>query len=163
MAKWMQYNLTGILNLKPFHPPLFYKIIMEQYFHKKIVEYACLCGILSPLTKLYFCRHCLFLRCAFCCHHEVSKLAEIAIRWFDIWLMSVYRWILISAPTVWKTSLHRKLSWERTSATPVSIAHHVSLHYLLAPLKFKFQCSQKMKVERNPLKILKWSRRKCTI
>lgn len=40
--------------------------------NKKIVEYACLCGILSPLTKLYFCRHCLNLRCAFCCHHEVS-------------------------------------------------------------------------------------------
>lgn len=46
---------------------------MEQFFlNKKIVDYACLCGILSPLTKLYFCRHCLNLRCAFCCHHEVS-------------------------------------------------------------------------------------------
>lgn len=46
---------------------------MEQFFlNKNFVDYACLCGILSPLTKLYFCRHCLNLRCAFCCHHEVS-------------------------------------------------------------------------------------------
>lgn len=48
---------------------------MEQFFlNKKIVEYACLCGVLSPLTKMYFCRHCLNLRCAFCCHHEVSGI-----------------------------------------------------------------------------------------
>ncbi|CRK88090.1 CLUMA_CG001875, isoform A [Clunio marinus] len=46
---------------------------MDFFLSKKIVEYACLCGVLSPLTKLYFCRHCLNLRCAFCCHHEVDS------------------------------------------------------------------------------------------
>uniref|UniRef100_A0A182QQ57 Dynactin subunit 4 n=1 Tax=Anopheles farauti TaxID=69004 RepID=A0A182QQ57_9DIPT len=37
------------------------------------VEYACVCGLLNPLTKLYFCRHCAKLRCGFCVCHEVDS------------------------------------------------------------------------------------------
>ncbi|XP_052866405.1 dynactin subunit 4 [Anopheles cruzii] len=37
------------------------------------VEYGCVCGLLNPLTKLYFCRHCLKLRCGFCVCHEVDS------------------------------------------------------------------------------------------
>uniref|UniRef100_A0A182IWX8 Dynactin subunit 4 n=1 Tax=Anopheles atroparvus TaxID=41427 RepID=A0A182IWX8_ANOAO len=37
------------------------------------VEYACVCGLLNPLTKLYFCRHCMKLRCGFCVCHEVDS------------------------------------------------------------------------------------------
>ncbi|XP_041769870.1 dynactin subunit 4 [Anopheles merus] len=37
------------------------------------VEYACVCGLLNPLTKLYFCRHCMKLRCGFCVCQEVDS------------------------------------------------------------------------------------------
>ncbi|XP_053682885.1 dynactin subunit 4 [Sabethes cyaneus] len=37
------------------------------------VEYACVCGLLNPLTKLYFCRYCMKLRCGFCVCHEVDS------------------------------------------------------------------------------------------
>lgn len=38
-----------------------------------VVEYACVCGLLNPLTKLYFCRYCMKLRCGFCVCHEVDS------------------------------------------------------------------------------------------
>ncbi|KAG5673323.1 hypothetical protein PVAND_003383 [Polypedilum vanderplanki] len=44
-----------------------------EYLLSKNVEYVCECGLLKPLTNLYFCRHCLNLRCFFCCHHEVDS------------------------------------------------------------------------------------------
>lgn len=50
----------------------FYEI-MEYFLEPTAVEYVCACGILSPITKLFFCRHCLQLRCAFCVNHEVRK------------------------------------------------------------------------------------------
>lgn len=33
---------------------------------------SCTCSALSPLTRLYFCRHCIKLRCQLCVSHEVS-------------------------------------------------------------------------------------------
>uniref|UniRef100_A0A2M4AME9 Dynactin subunit 4 n=1 Tax=Anopheles triannulatus TaxID=58253 RepID=A0A2M4AME9_9DIPT len=36
------------------------------------VEYACVCGLLNPLTNLYFCKHCSKLRCGNCVCHEVD-------------------------------------------------------------------------------------------
>lgn len=44
---------------------------MEYFLEPNVIEYVCACGLLSPLTKLYFCRHCLKLRCQFCLFHEV--------------------------------------------------------------------------------------------
>ncbi|KAK4883326.1 hypothetical protein RN001_006645 [Aquatica leii] len=38
-----------------------------------VVHYACTCGILKPISKLYFCRHCLELRCGFCVCHEADS------------------------------------------------------------------------------------------
>ncbi|XP_026764519.1 dynactin subunit 4 [Galleria mellonella] len=37
------------------------------------VKYICSCGQLKPITSLYFCRHCLKIRCGFCICHEVDS------------------------------------------------------------------------------------------
>ncbi|XP_041970865.1 dynactin subunit 4 [Aricia agestis] len=37
------------------------------------VKYVCSCGQLKPITNLYFCRHCLKIRCGFCICHEVDS------------------------------------------------------------------------------------------
>ncbi|KAM3956768.1 LOW QUALITY PROTEIN: dynactin subunit 4 [Aphomia sociella] len=37
------------------------------------VKYMCSCGQLKPITSLYFCRHCLKIRCGFCICHEVDS------------------------------------------------------------------------------------------
>lgn len=37
------------------------------------VKYICTCGQLKPITSLYFCRHCLKIRCGFCICHEVDS------------------------------------------------------------------------------------------
>ena len=39
----------------------------------KKIRYLCSCGLAQPLSKLYFCRHCLDLRCGFCVSHEVDS------------------------------------------------------------------------------------------
>jgi len=37
------------------------------------VLYRCSCGSKKPISSLYFCRHCLDLRCGFCVSHEVDS------------------------------------------------------------------------------------------
>lgn len=37
------------------------------------IRYMCSCGLSQPLSKLYFCRHCLDLRCGYCVSHEVDS------------------------------------------------------------------------------------------
>ncbi|XP_072939402.1 dynactin subunit 4 [Epargyreus clarus] len=37
------------------------------------VKYVCSCGQMKPITSLYFCRHCLKIRCGFCICHEVDS------------------------------------------------------------------------------------------
>ncbi|KAI1303581.1 Dynactin subunit 4 [Halotydeus destructor] len=37
------------------------------------VVYECSCGYLRPISKVYFCRHCLKLRCKNCLSHEVDS------------------------------------------------------------------------------------------
>uniref|UniRef100_A0A0K8TMS8 Dynactin subunit 4 n=1 Tax=Tabanus bromius TaxID=304241 RepID=A0A0K8TMS8_TABBR len=46
---------------------------MANFLQPPVVNFACTCGILNPITKLYFCRHCLKLRCGFCVCHEVDS------------------------------------------------------------------------------------------
>ncbi|XP_055390062.1 dynactin subunit 4 [Condylostylus longicornis] len=46
---------------------------MANFLQESPVKYVCSCGILNPITKLYFCRHCLSLRCGFCVCHEVDS------------------------------------------------------------------------------------------
>ncbi|KAH0809413.1 hypothetical protein GEV33_013378 [Tenebrio molitor] len=38
-----------------------------------VVKYACTCGLLKPISTLYFCRYCCQLRCGFCVCHEVDS------------------------------------------------------------------------------------------
>lgn len=38
-----------------------------------VVKYACTCGLLKPISQLYFCRYCSQLRCSFCVCHEVIQ------------------------------------------------------------------------------------------
>ena len=37
------------------------------------VVLGCSCGSSEPLSRLYFCRHCLDLRCGFCVAQEVDS------------------------------------------------------------------------------------------
>ena len=46
---------------------------MANFMQDSVVKYACSCGILNPISKLFFCRHCPKLRCGFCVCHEVSN------------------------------------------------------------------------------------------
>lgn len=45
---------------------------MTTLFAPDIVRYACSCGALRPIHRLYFCRHCLKIRCVYCVYHEVD-------------------------------------------------------------------------------------------
>ncbi len=44
------------------------------HFFQRDVLIVCTCGSLRPLTKLYFCRHCIVLRCGYCVCHEVDSI-----------------------------------------------------------------------------------------
>ncbi|XP_037026479.1 dynactin subunit 4 [Bradysia coprophila] len=46
---------------------------MANIVEPSCVNYVCSCGHLNPITKLYFCRYCLKLRCGFCVCHEVDS------------------------------------------------------------------------------------------
>ncbi|CAK9820857.1 Dynactin subunit 4 [Anthophora plagiata] len=37
------------------------------------VRYVCNCGSLKPISKIYFCRYCLKIRCGYCVCHEVDS------------------------------------------------------------------------------------------
>lgn len=44
------------------------------HFSQRDVLAVCTCGSLKPLTRLYFCRHCVVLRCGYCVSHEVDSI-----------------------------------------------------------------------------------------
>ncbi|XP_033230347.1 dynactin subunit 4 [Belonocnema kinseyi] len=46
---------------------------MAYLFQPDYVKYACSCGSLKPISKIYFCRHCLKIRCGYCVCHEVDS------------------------------------------------------------------------------------------
>ncbi|XP_031629358.1 dynactin subunit 4 [Contarinia nasturtii] len=46
---------------------------MANILESNVVSYVCACGHLNPITKLFFCRHCLKPRCGFCVCHEVDS------------------------------------------------------------------------------------------
>lgn len=46
---------------------------MAYLIQPDYVKYACTCGKLKPITNIYFCRHCLKVRCGFCICHEVRE------------------------------------------------------------------------------------------
>lgn len=61
---------------------------MANIVEPSCVNYVCSCGHLNPITKLYFCRHCLKLRCGFCVCHEVS-IVYTEIGNLDSWNLNV--------------------------------------------------------------------------
>ncbi|KAK2717486.1 dynactin subunit 4-like [Artemia franciscana] len=44
-----------------------------QFISVDKVKYLCSCGNLEPLCRIYFCRHCLKLKCGDCVFHEVDS------------------------------------------------------------------------------------------
>lgn len=46
---------------------------MSYIIGPNVVRYACTCGLLKPISYLYFCRYCTQLRCSFCVCHEVDS------------------------------------------------------------------------------------------
>lgn len=52
---------------------------MTHIVGPEVVKYACVCGLLKPISRLYFCRHCLELRCSFCVCHEVLTAFQLNI------------------------------------------------------------------------------------
>ncbi|XP_044263145.1 dynactin subunit 4 [Tribolium madens] len=46
---------------------------MAHIVGPEVVKYACTCGLLKPISLLYFCRYCCELRCGFCVCHEVDS------------------------------------------------------------------------------------------
>lgn len=46
---------------------------MAYLIQPDYVKYMCSCGQQKPITSLYFCRHCLKIRCGFCICHEVDS------------------------------------------------------------------------------------------
>ncbi|XP_068222364.1 dynactin subunit 4-like [Palaemon carinicauda] len=47
---------------------------MAHLFQVDRVRLLCSCGLPRPITSIYFCRHCLKLRCGNCVSHEVDTL-----------------------------------------------------------------------------------------
>lgn len=43
------------------------------HFRSDCVSYLCSCNLYKPVWKMYFCRHCLKLRCGDCVSHEVDS------------------------------------------------------------------------------------------
>ena len=46
---------------------------MAYLFQPDYVKYTCSCGSLKPISKIYFCRHCLKIRCGYCVCQEVNN------------------------------------------------------------------------------------------
>ncbi|XP_015600489.1 dynactin subunit 4 [Cephus cinctus] len=46
---------------------------MAYLFQPDYVRYVCSCGSLKPISKMYFCRHCLKIRCGYCVCHEADS------------------------------------------------------------------------------------------
>lgn len=45
---------------------------MAYLYQPDYVRYMCNCGSLKPISKIYFCRHCLKIRCGYCVCQEVD-------------------------------------------------------------------------------------------
>lgn len=54
-------------------------IKMAYVIEPEVVKYACTCGTLKLISRLYLCRHCMELRCAYCVCHEVKYYFIIII------------------------------------------------------------------------------------
>lgn len=117
---------------------------MANCLESNVVTYACACGHLNPITKLFFCRHCLKLRCGFCVCHEVcvqrkTKKVRKSIRIVSntIRFLSKFRSIHISAAFAWRIFHRRRRNWKNIDAINASNAQVVSTHCPHEPPLFK--------------------------
>lgn len=69
---------------------------MANILESNIVNYVCACGHLNPITKLFFCRHCLKPRCGFCVCHEVRKFRHFSLIFIDF--VNIFG---IMPPVIW--------------------------------------------------------------
>lgn len=46
---------------------------MSFLLQHDIVRYQCTCGSLKQISRIYFCRHCLKIRCGYCVCHEADS------------------------------------------------------------------------------------------
>ncbi|XP_043272413.1 dynactin subunit 4 [Venturia canescens] len=46
---------------------------MAYLFQPDYVRYVCSCNSLKPISKIYFCRHCLKIRCGYCVCREIDS------------------------------------------------------------------------------------------
>lgn len=53
---------------------------MASLLESDVVNYVCDCGHLNPVSKLYFCRYCLKLRCGYCVCSQVGISIYIYIK-----------------------------------------------------------------------------------
>ena len=47
---------------------------VQEAFLSERVKYLCSCGFLKPVYRVYFCRHCVKIRCGNCVSQEVSQM-----------------------------------------------------------------------------------------
>lgn len=101
---------------------------MANILESNIVSYVCACGHLNPITKLFFCRHCLKPRCGFCVCHEVSIWnAKISDRLSLIDFMAICRLILTSVTIVWRIFHLERQNWRNTVAINASNVRAVNI------------------------------------
>ncbi|XP_034935841.1 dynactin subunit 4 [Chelonus insularis] len=46
---------------------------MAYLLQPDYVRYVCNCGSLKSISRIYFCRHCLKIRCGYCVSHEIDS------------------------------------------------------------------------------------------
>lgn len=75
---------------------------MSYLAQKEYVKYECTCGSLKTISNLYFCRHCLELRCGYCLCHEVSDRSTPLILFIlfllVVTILCIYKGYLLPIP-----------------------------------------------------------------
>lgn len=157
---------------------------MSNVLESNIVSYVCACGHLNPITKLFFCRHCLKPRCGFCVCHEVSFPLIIAHNHKSYSVFAVvswsyfFRWTHTFVTTAWKIFRRVKRNWRSIAVTNASNVQVVSIRYHpeqplcifhVKPMQKPTQHPLPHQVERTHHRQMvkrvhqKWHQRKCTI
>lgn len=126
---------------------------MSHVLEPNVVKFACFCGHLSPITKLYFCRHCLKLRCGFCVCHEVIQWTTPHHCHSRLIIAYRFRWTHISAVTAWKIFRRPKRNWRRIAAVNASIVPVVSIPYPRGAPRFKWHAAVQMVTKKRAMEI----------
>lgn len=150
---------------------------MANILESNTVSYVCACGHLNPITKLFFCRHCLKPRCGFCVCHEVSlKLFFLLFPNFFFlkkFFNFVRRSILIFVTIVWRIFHPERQNWKSIDVINASNAPAANIHFRLVRQLYTFHAKVMQKLNqhrparRPPVQMLRKVQRrplaKCTI